>query len=148
MTEYRGTWSADEVESFLAETTVPVRLATTRPDGSMWVVTLWFRHRDGALECATAESADLVRFLRATPQTAFDISTNQIPYRGIRGNGVATVSTDGGKDVLRDLVDRYLGGRDSSLAQWLLRDERSEVRIRIEMQEVYSWDYSDRMGDN
>lgn len=146
MTEFRGTWTADEVEAFLDETTVPVRVATTRPDGSMWMVTLWFRYRDRHLECATQADADIVRFLRDDPAVAFDISTNQIPYRGIRGHGITTVSTDGGKDVLRDLVDRYLDGRDSSLAQWLLSDERQEVRIRIDMREVYSWDYSERMN--
>lgn len=146
MTDYRGAWSADEVEAFLQETTIPIRIATHRPDGSLWVVTLWYRYRDGALECATQASADVVRFLRNDPDVAFDISTNQIPYRGIRGNGTVTISDDDGKAVLRDLVDRYLGGDDSSLAEWLLGDDREEVRLRIEPHEIYSWDYGDRMG--
>ena len=146
MSEFRGTWTAEAVETFLDETTIPVRLATTRPDESMWIVTLWFRYHDGHLECATHEQAALVRFLRNNPEVAFDISTNQIPYRGIRGNGVATISADPEKRVLRDLIQRYLGGTDSSLAKWLLSEQRSEVCIRIDMDEVYSWDYSDRMN--
>ena len=145
MTDYRGTWTAEEVETFLQEAEIPVRVATTRPNGSLWIVTLWFRYRDGVLECATQEQSALVGFLREDPQVAFDVSTNQIPYRGIRGHGVATVSTDSDKRVLGDLVDRYLGDRDSSLAKWLLSEERSEVCIRIDMQDVYSWDYSERM---
>ncbi|WP_440763726.1 pyridoxamine 5'-phosphate oxidase family protein [Natronorubrum sp. DTA7] len=146
MTDYRGTWGADEVETFLRETTIPVRIATHRPDGSLWLVTLWYRYRDGVLECATQASADVVRFLRNDRDVAFDISTNRIPYRGIRGNGIATISDDG-KPVLRDLVERYLGGDDSSLARWLLADDREEVCIRLEPREIYSWDYGDRMGD-
>ncbi|AUX10222.1 pyridoxamine 5'-phosphate oxidase-related FMN-binding protein [Halalkaliarchaeum desulfuricum] len=146
MTEYRGSWTAEEVEDFLEEAKIPVRLATTRPDGSMWIVTLWFRYRDGSLECATQENSAVVRFLRNDPEVAFEVSTNQIPYRGIRGTGVTTVSTDSDKRVLRDLVDRYLGDTDSSLAKWLLSEDRSEVSIRIDMQDVYSWDYSDRMN--
>ncbi|WP_440770603.1 pyridoxamine 5'-phosphate oxidase family protein [Natronorubrum sp. DTA28] len=148
MTTYRGSWGADEVEAFLRETEIPIRIATHRPDGSLWLVTLWFRYRDSALECATQASADVVRFLRNDPDVAFDISTNQIPYRGIRGNGTATISDDDGKAVLRDLVERYLGGDDSSLARWLLADDRDEVCIRIEPQEIYSWDFSDRMGSD
>lgn len=145
MTEYRGTWTAEEVEAFLKETEIPIRLATTRPDGSLWIVTLWFRYREGVFECATQEQSALVRFLRNDPGVAFDVSTNRIPYRGIRGQGVATVSTDSEKRVLGDLVDRYLGDRDSSLAKWLLSEERSEVSIRIDIREVFSWDYSERM---
>ncbi len=145
MTKYRGTWDGTEVETFLEETTVPMRLATHRPDGSLWLVTLWYRHRDGTLECSTKADAHVVRFLRTDREVAFDISTNQIPYRGIRGNGTATVSADPDKAVLRDLLERYLGGTDSSLANWLLGEDREEVSIRIEPREVYSWDYSDRM---
>ena len=146
MTEYRGTWGADEVEAFLREATIPIRLATRRPDGSPWVVTLWYRYRDGVLECATQATADTVRFLRNDPDIAFDISTNRIPYRGIRGNGTVTISADDGMPVLRDLVDRYLGDDDSSLARWLLADDREEVCLRLEPREIYSWDFSDRMG--
>lgn len=147
MTEFRGVWTEEDVEDFLRETTVPIRLATHRPDETLWVVTLWYRYRDGALECATQANADVVGFLRRDSSVAFDVSTNRVPYRGIRGNGTATVSADGGTAVLRDLVERYLGGTDSSLARWLLSDDREEVRIRIEPDVVYSWDYSDRMRD-
>ncbi|MEA5386726.1 hypothetical protein VB779_06340 [Haloarculaceae archaeon H-GB11] len=48
--------------------------------------------------------------------------------------------------MLESLIVRYLGDTDSSLATWLLEDEREEVRIRIQPEVVYSWDYSDRMS--
>ncbi|AGB16819.1 Pyridoxamine 5''-phosphate oxidase [Halovivax ruber XH-70] len=147
MTEFRGTWSEDDVEIFLQETTVPIRLATHRPDGSLWVVTLWYRYRDGVFECATQADAAVAGFLRNDPSVAFDVSTNRVPYSGIRGNGTVTISTDGARDTLQELVERYLDGTDSSLAQWLLDDEREEVRIRIEPSTIYSWDYAERMRD-
>jgi len=147
MTEFRGAWTGDDVETFLQETTVPIRLATRRPDGSPWVITLWYRYRDGAFECATQATADVVGFLRHDPSVGFDVSTNRIPYRGIRGNGTVSISTDGATAVLGDLVERYLGGTDSSLAEWLLADDREEVRIQVEPHTIYSWDYADRMAD-
>jgi nitroimidazol reductase NimA-like FMN-containing flavoprotein (pyridoxamine 5'-phosphate oxidase superfamily) len=147
MTEFRGAWTADEVEAFLHETAVPIRLSTHRPDGSLWMVALWYRYRDGAFECATGADADVVRFLRDDGSVAFDVSTNRPPYRGVRGNGTADVSPDSEKAVLRSLVERYLGGTNSSLAAWLLDDARDEVRIRIRPHELYSWDFSDRMRD-
>jgi nitroimidazol reductase NimA-like FMN-containing flavoprotein (pyridoxamine 5'-phosphate oxidase superfamily) len=148
MTEFRGSWSDEEVTTFLRETTVPIRLATHRPDESLWLVALWYRYRDGSFECATGADADVVRFLRSDSEVAFDVSTNQPPYRGVRGNGTASLSPDRDKAVLRDLVERYLGGTDSELAGRLLDDEREEVRIRINPRVVYSWDYTERMRDS
>ncbi len=146
MTEFRGVWDEAGVEAFLQEATIPVRLATRRPDGSLWPVTLWYRYRDGALECATGSNAAVVRFLRREPAVGFDISTNDVPYRGIRGTGTVEIAPDEDKAVLRALIERYLGDTDSPLATRLLDDDREEVRIRIEPREIYSWDYSERMG--
>ncbi|ESP87428.1 pyridoxamine 5'-phosphate oxidase family protein [Candidatus Halobonum tyrrellensis] len=145
-TAFRGAWTEAEVDAFLREVTIPVRLATRRPDGSPWLVTLWYRYRDGAFECATGANADVVRFLRGDPEVAFDVSTNRPPYRGVRGNGTASLSPDRGKATLRDLIERYLDGTDSPLAERLLDDDREEVRIRVEPAVIHSWDYTERMS--
>ncbi|ELY53309.1 pyridoxamine 5'-phosphate oxidase family protein [Natronolimnohabitans innermongolicus] len=145
MVEFRGAWTEDEVAEFFRDATIPIRLAVRRPDGTPWVVPLWYRYRDGRLECATSADATLVSFLRADSEVAFDVSTNEIPYRGVRGYGSASLSPDEDKAVLRSLLERYLEGTDSPLAERLLDDERDEVHIRIEPHTVFSWDYSNRM---
>ena len=145
MDHVRGAWSEDEAAEFLQSTAIPIRLTTRRPDGSLWTVALWYRYRGGALECATAADAALVRYLRNEDGVAFDVSTNHPPYRGVRGHGRATVSADADKAVLRDLLERYLDGTDSDLARTLLDEERAEVRIRVHPREVYTWDYTERM---
>jgi len=145
MTEFTGAWTESAVESYLREATIPLRLACHRPDESLWLVALWYRYRDGGFECATGADADVVRYLRNDSQVAFEVSENRPPYRGVRGNGTASLSSDAGKSVLRDLVERYLGEADSELAAWLLSEERDEVRIRVRPRRVHSWDYSDRM---
>lgn len=147
MIDFRGDWTADEVADFLQEVTIPIRIATRRSDGSLWPVTVWYRYRDGVFECATHAQADLVTILRNQPTVGIDVSTNEVPYRGIRGTGTTSITTDGGLDVLEALVQRYLGGTDSELAERLLSDEREEVVIRIDPDEIFSWDYSNRMRD-
>ncbi|MFB6161227.1 MAG: pyridoxamine 5'-phosphate oxidase family protein [Haloferacaceae archaeon] len=147
MTRYTGTWDSDGVAAYLDGARVPVRLACRTPAERLWMLSLWFRYRDGRIQCATAASADVVEYLRASDGVAFEVSTNEPPYRGVRGNGVATVEPDPEKALLRSLVERYLGGTDSDLARWLLREDREEVRIRVEPETVYSWDYTDRMRD-
>jgi nitroimidazol reductase NimA-like FMN-containing flavoprotein (pyridoxamine 5'-phosphate oxidase superfamily) len=145
MTEFRGVWSESDVEAFLRDVTVPIRIATHRPDGSLWMVALWYRYRDGGFECATSAGADLVAFLRSSPEVAVDVSTNRPPYRGVRGNGVASLAPDEDKRLLRALLERYLGGTDSELAGTLLDGDREELRIRIEPDELYSWDFTGQM---
>jgi len=147
MTTFTGQWSREEAGTFLRETTVPVRLACERPDGALWMLSLWFRYREGALWCATASDADVVGYLRRDDRVAFEVSTNDPPYRGVRGDGTATVAGDDDKDLLRDLLERYLGGTDSPLARRLLDDDRDEVVVRVEPNRAYSWDFTDRMAD-
>lgn len=145
MVTVTGPWSRDDVASFLGTQTVPIRLGCRRPDGDPWMLSLWYRYRDGAFECATAADADVVSYLAHDPVVSFEVSTNDPPYRGVRGNGEAAVTPDEDKTVLRALIQRYLGGTDSPLAEKLLSPDRSEVTITLTPDRIHSWDYSDRM---
>lgn len=142
-----GPWSPEETRTYLEERTVPVRLATRTPSGRLWMLSLWYLLRDGALWCATSAEADLVTFLETDAGVAFEISENEPPYRGVRGSAEATVRPDEGKALLRDLLERYLGGTDSRLARQLLDEDREEVRIRIDPTRTHTWDYTSRMRD-
>lgn len=154
MTAFTGAWDRDGVAAFLDDAEIPLRLACTTPSGHLWMVSLWFRRSepdagDGSLrlECATSRSADVVGYLREDPGVAFEISTNEVPYRGIRGRGEVAIEPDEGKATLRALIERYLGGTDSKLARNLLSEGREEVVLRIDPAKVYSWDFSERMRD-
>ncbi|WP_276258814.1 pyridoxamine 5'-phosphate oxidase family protein [Haloglomus litoreum] len=142
-----GSWTEAETASFLADTAVPVRVACRTPRGGLWMLSLWFLPWDGALWCATGADADVVRYLDHDDGVAFEVSTNEPPYRGVRGAGTATVEPDTDKSLLRALFDRYLGGTDNSLADRLLADDRDEVRIRIDPTRLYTWDFTERMRD-
>lgn len=165
----RGQLSSAELAAFLEETAIPLRLACRTPQDNLWMCSLWFRvvtadepgdeaaadgaTADGAtdenwrLQCATAASADVVSFLESDPGAAFEVSTNRPPYAGVRGRGTVSIEPDPGKETLRDLLERYLGGTDSQLARTLLDPEREEVTLTLEPAVVYGWDYASRMGD-
>lgn len=142
-----GPWDRERTASFLKDAQIPVRLACHTTGGGLWMLSLWYAFRDGRLHCATAADADVVSFLRADPAVAFEVSVNEPPYRGVRGQGTATLEPDAGKELLRDLVVRYLGGTDTELAQWLLSEDREEVHISVDPTRLSTWDYSDRMDD-
>ncbi len=151
----RGQLTSAELAAFLEETAVPLRLACRTPQDNLWMCSLWFRvvtadeatADDWRLQCATAASADVVSFLESDPGVAFEVSTNRPPYAGVRGRGTASIEPDPEKETLRDLLERYLGGTDSQLAQTLLDPDREEVTLTLEPAVVYGWDYANRMGD-
>lgn len=140
-----GVWSDEQAETFLDAAVVPLRLGCHRPAGGLWMLSLWFRYREGRLQCATSKGADVVHFLRQNDEVCFEVSTNRPPYMGVRGAGTATIEEDGAKDALRALVDRYLGTQEAEMAQWLLSDEREEVIVSIDPSRFHSWDFSPRM---
>jgi len=142
-----GAWDAAETEAFLDSATVPLRLSCHANGESLWMLSLWFLYRDDALWCATSANADVVDYLADDDHVAVEISTNDPPYKGVRGNGAASVEADPEKALLRELLARYLGGTDSALADRLLSPERDEVRIRIDPNRLYTWDFSDRMSE-
>jgi nitroimidazol reductase NimA-like FMN-containing flavoprotein (pyridoxamine 5'-phosphate oxidase superfamily) len=146
--EVRGDQSRDEVESFLENETIPVRIGCRTPSEGLWMLSLWFLYRDGRLHCATSKQADVVTYLDHDSCVAFEVSTNHPPYKGVRGRGTASVADDPEKELLRELLDRYLGTTDSSTGRRLLTENRDEVSIAIDPQHVFGWDFTDQMQDD
>lgn len=138
-----GPWSADRVAAHLAETCIPVRIAS---HGSYPLVqSLWFVYDDGVLWCATQQDSVLAQRLRRDGRCGFEISADTPPYRGVRGTGDATLVPEAAPDVLPRLIRRYQGADPTPLADWLLSRLSTEVAIRIDNLTVTSWDYSGRM---
>ncbi len=143
----KGPWSADDIRRFLDDFHEPLRLACLGGSGHPVLATLWFVPREGRLWCATQRSADVVSHLERDPRCAFEASVAAPPYRGVRGQGIARCHDEGGAEILRTLIDRYLGDARSELAQNLLHRADQEVAISIEPESVVTWDFSERMAD-
>jgi len=156
-----GPWDRERVDEFLADARVPVRLGCRTPTDRPWIVSLWFawdpaagpsddadgdsNGPNGAIRCATSASADLVEFVERDDEVSFDVSTNDPPYKGVRGRGRAAVVPDEDKQLLRSLLTKYLDGTDNATGERLLHPEREEVEIRIDPERLHTWDYSERM---
>jgi len=138
--------SSPEIDRFLAETVVPLRLACLDREGSPHVLSLWYLWQDDAIWLATRPDAWVVERLRADPRCGFEIAGDAPPYRGLCGKGRAELVPERGEAMLGALVDRYLGGRESRFARWLLERGRDEMAIRIVPTRTTTWDYSRRMS--
>jgi hypothetical protein len=141
----KGPWSAGKIADFLQGCHYPMRLACMGADGYPRVVSVWFIYQQGQLMCASHNSSQLVALLRANGRVGFEIATNDPPYFGVRGQADASLSDSGGAAMLERLLQRYLGGVDSTLAQWLLSRSEEELLITLTPRRLFSWDYRQRM---
>lgn len=139
-----GPWSVDDVERFLRQTAIPVRLASNGREFPL-VQSQWFLYEDGVLWCCAQADSILAKRLSRDPHCAFEVSGDLPPYRGVRGTGRATQHVDEASRILPLLIERYLGDSPSPLADWLLSRLDVEVAIKISDLSVTSWDYSARM---
>jgi hypothetical protein len=142
----RGPWSDHEIERFLEQTRVPIRLACNGASGSPVLASLWFLPLDGRLWCATQQGASVGRHLARDPRCAFEVAEETAPYRGVRGQGSAILHPERGAAILQRLVGRYVRDPQSEFARWLLERAESETAIAIEPHRLFSWDYRKRMG--
>ena len=136
------------VEAYLKETKIPLRLSATTASGWPVVLSLWYLYEDGALYCATPQSADVVAYLRREPRCGFEVAADQPPYCGVRGRALVKIDEDRGLEVLERLLVRYLGGIENKLAQGLLTRPGLEVAIQLEPQSCFSWNFTDRMANS
>ena len=141
----RGPWSHDQIERFLVETRVPLRLACNRASGYPLLASLWYVPLEGRLWCATQKTASVGSLLARDPRCAFEVADDRPPYRGVRGKALARLDDSRGEEILRLLIARYLGESESRLSSWLLARVESETAIAIEPQSLLSWDYTGRM---
>ena len=140
-------WDRVQIERFLATSVTPIRLALEGSTGKLMIVALWFEADAGALWCASHRTSALVRSLAQPMQCAFDISTNDMPYRGVRGRASVHARPERGAATLNRLIQRYLGNDTSRLARWLLSRSADEVALEVRPSWMTAWDFGARMDD-
>ena len=142
-----GPWTESQVWDFIAEQRIPIRLAANTATGFPVVLSLWFLPENEQLLAAVHQDARIAKRLEADPRCAFEIAPNEPPYRGVRGQAIATLETEGAGTLLERLLHRYLGSTDSSLGRFLLARAEEELIVRLQPTWMGSWDYSRRMDD-
>jgi nitroimidazol reductase NimA-like FMN-containing flavoprotein (pyridoxamine 5'-phosphate oxidase superfamily) len=144
----RGPFAPSEIDAYLDDAAIPMRVAAVGPTGWPLVVSLWFIRHGNEILAATRPTSTLVDFLTAEPRCGFEIAGDEPPYRGVRGRAEVIVDENAGGPVLESLLVKYLGGTSSPLASKLLTRAADEVCLRLRPASLISWDYSSRMSDS
>jgi len=143
-TEYYGSWSGARIANFLEQARMPLRVSLNTNSGLL-IVPIWSEFRAGRFSSCSPKRSWLVKSLRENPEVAFDLSTNEIPYRGLRGRGIARCSDVADAQALENLLQRFTGGTANTLAESLLSRANEEAIIEIEITWLTSWDFSESM---
>ncbi len=140
-----GPWSAETLEAYCRETIIPLRVSCIAPTQYPIVMSLWTVWQDGHFWCAVQEDSRLARYCHKNARCGYELAADAPPYRGLRGTADAELVSEAGPDILKQLIQRYLGEEKSELAQWLLSRVETEVALRLTPRRVFTWDYSKRM---
>jgi nitroimidazol reductase NimA-like FMN-containing flavoprotein (pyridoxamine 5'-phosphate oxidase superfamily) len=132
----------------LDEKKIPIRLALIRPNGFPLVISLWYFAKNEKIYCATKKDAKIVKYLKKNPKCSFEIASDNMPYRGIRGYGVCLINNENGTLVLDKLMNKYLNENQNKLKQYLTYDNNREIALEIIPYYVSNYDYTKRMTTN
>ena len=134
------------VERELApDTKIPIRLGFIKPNGAPSIISLWYIDMNGKIYCATQKTAKIIQYLENQPICGFEISADQPPYKGSRGEGIVKIIPTKGPEILNILIKKYLGEKESILSKFLRVHSKNEIAIEITPTKIFHYDYSKRM---
>ena len=127
------------------DTKIPIRIGFIKPNGAPSIISLWYIDIDGKIYCATQKTAKILQYLENQPICGFEIAADKPPYKGSRGEGIVKIIPSKGPEILKFLIKKYLGDKESTLSKFLLGHCKNEIAIEITPTKIFHYDYSKRM---
>lgn len=137
--------SKNDYDEFF-EVITPLRFSCMTPSGFPTIISLWYVYKNSKIYCATQKNAKIISYIKKDNKCAFEITTGQSPYKGIRGFGTVKLREDISIDILNSLIERFIGNKESYLSKYLLKRKDNEIAMEITPSKLFSWDYSKRMN--
>jgi hypothetical protein len=141
----KSLWDEDQIIKFLENAEIPIRLSFLNKAKEPQICSLWYQYDNGVICCASHKNSFLIKQLKHNTNISFEVSSNEYPYKGIRGKAEIELSMINAENILGKLISKYLGSNNSKLSSWLMSRIDDEYVIKIIPTVVNSWDFSDRM---
>lgn len=136
-----------QMNQTISDTKIPIRIAFVKPDGAPSIISLWYEQIGDKIYCATKRTAKIVSYIQNNPKCGFEIAADKPPYKGTRGTGHVKIIESQGQEILKILMKKYLGDKESTLSKYLSSNAENEVALEITPQNIFIYDYSKRMKD-
>ena len=135
-----------EVDTFLAGSKTPLRLATTNSKGEPNIHPVWYHYANDRIYLMSTKETVKVRNMIRNKTIYFSIDTDAMPNRGAKGKGTVAVIKDQNKAISlsEKIVGKYLGDVNSQMAKQMIDAVRkgSEVLVEITPHFFSTWDYT------
>lgn len=99
---------SDELKQLL-DTPVFVSIATIQPDGSPQVTPVWVKRDGDELLISTTVDRRKTRNLKRDPRVTVLVQPPDNPYTYAEIRGTATLTTEGGRELIDELAQKYVG---------------------------------------
>ncbi|MCC3769789.1 PPOX class F420-dependent oxidoreductase [Streptomyces sp. UNOC14_S4] len=100
---------SDDLKKLLDDTPVFATVATVQPDGSPQLSVTWVARDGDDLLISTTIGRRKERNLRRDPRVTVMINPPNAPYTYAEVRGSATLSTEGGAELIDELARKYTG---------------------------------------
>src|SRR5919107_2892315 len=137
----------EDVERFL-ESKLNLQLATIDEQGEPNIQPIWFYYdKNGEkLSITTSKLAKKTQNLRNKPTIYFSIDDENLPYKGVKGKGIASIVEDPNKIVPQaDRISmKYLGRLDHPVAKMITDGAKKGEVVLVEISPKFfsTLDYS------
>jgi nitroimidazol reductase NimA-like FMN-containing flavoprotein (pyridoxamine 5'-phosphate oxidase superfamily) len=138
-------WALAEIEQFLMSENIPMRIAVMDADGFPMICSVWHQYQQGKIYAVVHKNSKLIKKLRQSPQCAFEIALNHPPYRGVRGQAVASIDEQDAAGPLDELLNRFVGEGYQQLRTFLRQRSADERVVTLALGKISAWDFSARM---
>ena len=89
----KSAWSSSEIEQFLVAQKTPMRIAVLDHDDFPMICSVWHQYHEHKIYAVTHKNSKLLKKLTVHEQCAFEIAPNEPPYKGVRGQAIAHISS-------------------------------------------------------
>ena len=135
-----------QVEEFLSKSKLNLLLGTIDPKGEPNVHPVWYYYENGKLYVETSKSSSKVKNIKNTNTVYFCIDDEKIPYKGVRGKGIAKLSEniEYNTPIASKIMIKYTGSLDNQIAKFLMDGVKNGFSVILEITPKYyaTWDHS------
>ncbi|MCC0093345.1 PPOX class F420-dependent oxidoreductase [Streptomyces flavotricini] len=100
---------SDDLQKIIDDTPVFATVATVQPDGRPQLSVTWLGRDGDDLLISTTVGRRKEKNLRRDPRITVMINPHNAPYTYAEVRGTATLTTEGGQDLINELSRKYTG---------------------------------------
>ncbi len=129
----------DEIQQFLANGKIPMRLATIGGEGSTVIYPVWHHYAKDRLYMFSRKNARKIENIERNNTVYFSIDTETFPNKGVKGKGTARMISDPNEGVpwVERMLEEYLGDTKSKYPKKMIESVRKGSSVVVEIRPHY-----------